>query len=171
MPRTSPGWCSSHLLGARVSQGGSAPPPASSVCFEPGGHLLLFKEHCVQMAELPSVPPSTAPYPFPPSLSSTSHCYSLSWDQKSHHTFRVQNQKATNYVSNFSCSPTPPPCPRTPFYIVAKITNAFSMGSLGSYFIFPSSLPLPLPAPCHPPISTQPGSEAPCSLSPAELPH
>ena len=65
MPRTSPGWCSSHLLGARVSQGGSAPPPASSVCFEPGGHLLLFKEHCVQMAELPSVPPPHRPLPIP----------------------------------------------------------------------------------------------------------
>lgn len=71
MPRTSPGWRSSHLLGARGSQGGSAPPPASSVCFEPGGHLLLFKEHCVQMAELPLAPP---PHPLPPTHS---HLHSL----------------------------------------------------------------------------------------------
>ena len=51
------------------------------------------------------------PSPIPNFTLFTSHCYSPSWCQKSHRTFRIQDQKATNYVSNFSCSPTPPPCP------------------------------------------------------------
>lgn len=58
----------SHLLGARGSQGGSAPPPASSVCSEPGGHFLLFKEHCVQMAECPSPLPHSHIHPLHKSL-------------------------------------------------------------------------------------------------------
>ena len=53
----------SHLLGARGSQGDSGAPPAYSVCFEPGGHFFLFKEHCGQVAERPSPFPHSQLHP------------------------------------------------------------------------------------------------------------